>query len=202
MHFPEISIFSFLPLDVSPMTSRNFPASFWNSHYQPPAAPSSLASLSHQPDFLTDHYMTSSLHLQSPAAVDPWRYSCTLAACSTSGPAGGYAGHPAAATGSPFQDFSYPPMHASSRFNAYSSFLPTASSRLTSGTGQCDAFTKAESWSTAGRYAAGSAADALSVGGLGSAPHPHDSALHPSSLSGESTYSIYMRPVRHIYLRL
>ncbi|XP_044742999.1 protein vestigial [Chrysoperla carnea] len=56
--------------DTSPMSARNFPPSFWNSHYQPP--PSASGSLSHHMSS-ADLYSTDPYH---PAAVhttgDPW----------------------------------------------------------------------------------------------------------------------------------
>lgn len=52
------------------MSARNFPPSFWNSHYQPP--PSASGSLSHHMSS-ADLYSTDPYH---PAAVhttgDPW----------------------------------------------------------------------------------------------------------------------------------
>jgi len=59
--------------EVSPMSQRNFPPSFWNSAYQAPATSTSLGG--QQDGVFTDPYshMTPSLHSMS-GFQDPWRY--------------------------------------------------------------------------------------------------------------------------------
>ncbi|CAL4063646.1 unnamed protein product, partial [Meganyctiphanes norvegica] len=68
------------PGKASPMSSRNFPASFWNSHYQPPAVssssrPPSLAGHLAGGAELYDPYHAGLHSLQHPGASDPWAYS-------------------------------------------------------------------------------------------------------------------------------
>ncbi|ELU04566.1 hypothetical protein CAPTEDRAFT_225821 [Capitella teleta] len=160
-----------IPKEASPMTSRNFPASFWNSHYQaPPSVPSASSSyfnghMHPQPGDLAsfDPYMTSTLHLQP----DPWRYS-TLAACSGSQATGSYPSHHAGT----LQDYaSYQSsLHASSRFNAcYGSLIPSS---RPSGDTLSKHSVPDSGWASCGRY---TGHEALSH-------HPHE-PLHSSSLS-------------------
>ncbi|XP_026467264.1 protein vestigial-like [Ctenocephalides felis] len=69
--------------DISPMTSRNFPPSFWNSQYQPP--PVTLAPASHgdlyaaaaAAEGYAAHHAAAAHHLQQP---DPWTQHYTAAA--------------------------------------------------------------------------------------------------------------------------
>ncbi|XP_076069420.1 uncharacterized protein LOC143041437 [Oratosquilla oratoria] len=80
---------------ASPMSSRNFPPSFWNSNYQPSIASSSSSSSSRPPSLAGPHFPShhaavtaadlydpyhGGLHsLQHPAA-DPWHYPLTTQA--------------------------------------------------------------------------------------------------------------------------
>ena len=154
--------------DVSPMSQRNFPASFWNSSYQ-----GSLSGPSHH-DLSslhpTDPYMASSLHTMSSLHhQDPWR---TYSGLSSATQPHTYTPHAS------MHDLAYSSMSAS-RFNAhYGSLLPSAAaaSRLHGGmSGQCDLsavkHSAADSWSS--RYAT----DALSS-------HVHDAhAVHSAATS-------------------
>ena len=117
------------------MTSRNFPASFWNSNYQPTASAHTDFSLHAS----ADPYMAASagLHGMSSAlaAQDPWRYPLSSQT------------HSYGAHHSMHDALAYSSMAAasSSRFQShYSSLLPTTS-RLPS---QCDLskHTAAETW--------------------------------------------------------
>ncbi len=145
------------------MSQRNFPPSFWDSHYQPP--PSSLAGTSYQdlPGFTTDPYchMASSFHSMSSLSQDPWRYPFT------SSQAHSYSTHG-------MHDLAYSAVPGTSRFNPaahYGALLP--GSRFG---GQCDAFNKhvaTDTWNS--RYP-----DPLAS----SLTSHHESALH-SGLSGK-----------------
>ncbi len=146
---------SFTLVDVSPMSQRNFPPSFWNSAYQPSLSGAShhdLASLHAQSDpymaaSASLHGLPSSLH----AAQDPWRYPLSSQAHT-------YSHH------SVHDAFAYSSMAAasSSRFQPhYSSLLPSAAaaSRLTAVSAQCpDSLTK-DSWSS--RYHSDPLTDSL-----------------------------------------
>jgi hypothetical protein len=116
------------------MSQRNFPPSFWNSNYQPPAPPSGNAfsglCAPHDPY----SHMTSSLHHHhnmGSFAQDPWRYSFSTAH-QTHGAYGHASLHDLSTYGS-----------ATNRFNSQlSSFMPSAAAaaagKLSSLTGQYD----------------------------------------------------------------
>ena len=105
------------------MSQRNFPPSFWNCHYQPPAPAVPSASLGSSFDPYPSYPMASSLHGHMPGLShhqDPW----TRAAYpfSASSQAHGYSSH------HHLHDFtsSYGSMASSSRFNPqFSSFMPS-----------------------------------------------------------------------------
>ena len=110
--------------DSSPMSQRNFPASFWNSSYQP-----SVSSLGHHDPLASisaDPYVTASLHSMPSLGSDPWRYPLT------SQP------HTYSHSHHGVHDMAYAAsMAGTSRFQPhYSSLL--GSSRLGSVAGQCE----------------------------------------------------------------
>ena len=161
--------YNFYFLDLAPMSQRNFPASFWNSSYQPNTS-GLCGTSSHHDLALTDPYMTaSSLHSMS-SLQDPWRYPLSS---QTTHP---YSHHSAAA----MHDLAYSSMAAASsasRFNShYGSLLPGA--RLSS---QCDLVkhSGADAWSS--RYGDTLAASNLSAA---AAVAHHDSHLH-AGLAGK-----------------
>ena len=154
------------------MASRNFPLSFWNSNYQPPAAV--------HPDFSlhssADSYMAASgFHGMSSAlaAQDPWRYPLSAQT----------AAHTYSPHHSMHDALAYSSMAAASgsRFQShYGSLLPTTS-RLT---GQCDLgkHSAADSWSS--RYHPSSD---LSHSSLAAPTAHHDTTSHlhtAASLTG------------------
>jgi len=136
--------------DPLPMSQRNFPASFWNSNYQPTPSHHDFSALG------ADPYMASSLHSVTGLHTQDWRYPLTSQAHSYS--------HPSV------HDFAYPAMATSSRYShPYGSLLPSASSRL--GASQCELSKQLPGDSWGARY---HAADPLSASSaLGSAHESH-----------------------------
>jgi hypothetical protein len=114
------------------MSERNFPPSFWNSHYQ--HASGSSAVTSHQDiQFPTDPYMSSaaaSLHGVTALHQDPW-HPYSLASQSHS-------------YHRPMHDLPYSSMAVANKFSPhYSSLLMQQSSMRA---GRCDLSKPAETW--------------------------------------------------------
>ncbi|XP_064628549.1 transcription cofactor vestigial-like protein 2 isoform X2 [Lineus longissimus] len=159
--------------DASPMAERNFPPSFWNSHYQHATAAS--AAPSHQDlQFPTDPYMSTaaaSLHGVTALHQDPWHpYSLTSQAHSYH---------------RPMHDLPYSSMAASNKFSPhYSSLLMQPSSMRT---GRCDLSKPAETWTP--RYHHHSHTETLSSDLLS-----HHNAHLESSHTGLETVSASALP--------
>lgn len=112
------------------MSQRNFPPSFWNCHYQPPAPAVPSASLASSFDPYHNYPMASSLHGHMPGLShhqDPWTRAAAasypFSASAASSQTHGYTSH------HHLHDFtsSYgSAMASSSRFNPqFSSFMPS-----------------------------------------------------------------------------
>jgi len=157
-----------------PMSTRNFPPSFWNSNYQPPPsakAASALASYGAADFYGTamDYSTAASIsagfphHHAHAATADPWHYPL-----GTHHHHQGYHHHhhrPA--------DITYPPMSSTSRFNAaqYGSFLfPSTSAAASRFPGiptaaQCSAVKGESSAAHVGHHWAAAAAGAARYDG-------------------------------------
>ncbi|OXA50505.1 Protein vestigial [Folsomia candida] len=137
----------------SPMSTRNFPPSFWNSNYQPQPSSSKQPFVNMGGYSASDFYgaavdyagsTLSGLGHHHHHQADPWHYPLTSH----------HQGYHRATDLSP-----YPPMPSTSRFNAaqYGSFFlagaaatSSAASRFATGAGQCGANLKGDStsWSS------------------------------------------------------
>ncbi|XP_064594761.1 transcription cofactor vestigial-like protein 2 [Liolophura sinensis] len=119
--------------DSSPMSQRNFPPSFWNSAYQPPA--STLSSTHHDLQFTPDPYIATSIHgLSGLHHQDPWHYTISSQTH----------GYPHRS----MHDFAYSTMATPSRYNPHYGSLLMQPSMSAGRLGGCDMTKPSESWSS------------------------------------------------------